>query len=66
MSNLSPLGPQEAGLLLERVEGLEAAIKKHNAECDFMCNPYVCGYDMYKRRCPTCPKDLKIDVPNPI
>jgi len=49
----------------KRVEGerdrLRALISEHNGECDFMCNPEVCGYDKYPNRsCSACPKDFKI------
>ena len=51
---------RERDTLQARVKELEKLISDHNTECDSMCDPLVCGYGMYKRRCPTCPKDWRI------
>jgi hypothetical protein len=54
---------QDYADLLKDYRALRTAIKAHNGECDFMCNPEVCGYERYApRRCSACPKDWKIDI----
>lgn len=58
-----------------RLDQLEAAIQRHNAECLAACaaradgTPNPCGYQhndgrpIYgKRRCPECPKNYMIEV----
>lgn len=45
----------------ERVVLLETLILSHNKEMDDLCNNKKnCGYENYKRDCPSCPKDYKI------
>lgn len=44
-------------------EQLKNAITKHNNEMDAMCaDKSRCGYAPYKRKCPECPTDYKIDA----
>lgn len=44
-------------------EQLKNAITKHNDEMDAMCaDKSRCGYAPYKRKCPECPTDYKIDA----
>lgn len=54
---------KEMATLRERVKELEALIADHNAEMDSMCaDKSRCGYAAYKRNCPNCPTDYKIEA----
>lgn len=48
-----------------RAEAAEAAIRAHDEECHRLCNDRDCGFKVYKRRCPECPKDWTLDYSPP-
>lgn len=50
---------KDAAKEIERLIGL---IEEHNAE--LVCDKVRCGYDGYKRDCPDCPLQWRIEVNN--
>lgn len=67
----------DAGVLRDFARQLERAIAEHNEGCDVACEAQRpnerqsggCGYQkhdgsyIYRRNCPNCPKDWKIELP---
>ena len=50
-------------LLIEKTEHRELIISQHNEQLESACdNRSKCGYAPYKRDCPNCPRDYKIDM----